>query len=79
MRLRPLTTYAHPHWAVQAQLELIRVQRGLSDVPGAMRLMDEIDEILARRPDLGGLVEKVDATRAQLAKDRGRSVGAPRH
>ena len=75
LRLRPLTTYAHPHWAVQARLELIRVQRGRSDVPGAKKLMDEIDEILAHRPDLGALVEEVDATRAQLAKDRGRSVG----
>ena len=37
--------------------------------------MAEIDEILAHRPNLGALLEKVEARRAQLVKERGRSVG----
>ena len=56
LRLRPLMTYAQPHWAVQTRIELIRVHLALDDLAGARRLMVEIDEILKRRPDLGTLI-----------------------
>ncbi|HYX57464.1 MAG TPA: AAA family ATPase, partial [Streptosporangiaceae bacterium] len=50
LRLRPLMTYAHPHWAVQLRIALIRVHLALSDLAGARTIMREIAEILKRRP-----------------------------
>ena len=73
-RLRPLLTYAHPHLAVQARIELTRVHLALADMAGARTLMREIDEMLKRRPDLGTLVGEAQALRAQLARERGPSV-----
>ena len=52
-RARPLLTYAIPHVAVQARIELARVHLALADTAGARTLMREIDEILTRRPGLG--------------------------
>ena len=74
LRLRPLMTYAHPHWAVQLRIALIRVYLALNDLAGARTIMREIDEILKRRPDLGTLVGEADALRGRLATERGRSV-----
>src|SRR5690349_13985710 len=69
-RLRPLMTYAQPHWAVQLRIALIRVDFALSDLSGARILMREIDEILRRRPDLGTLVDEARELRARLAAER---------
>ena len=69
-RLRPLVTYAHPHLAVQARVELARVQLALADMPGARTLMREIDEILKHRPDLGTLVGEARALRGLLSAER---------
>jgi LuxR family maltose regulon positive regulatory protein len=55
-RLRHLLTYANPHLAVQARIELIHVHLALADLAGGRTLMGEIDEILRRRPSLGTLV-----------------------
>jgi LuxR family transcriptional regulator, maltose regulon positive regulatory protein len=71
LRLRPLLTYAQPHWAVQLRIALIRVHLALSDLAGARTLMREIDEILNRRPDLGTLAGEAGALRAQLSRQRG--------
>ena len=49
-RQRPLLTYALPHFAVQARIELASVHLALVDVEGARTLMREVDELLARRP-----------------------------
>ncbi len=73
-RLRPLVTYAHPHLAVQARIELIRVQLALADLAGARTLMREIDEILKRRPDLGTLVGEARGLRARLSAERAPSA-----
>jgi LuxR family maltose regulon positive regulatory protein len=73
-RLRPASTYAQPHLAVQARLELIRVHLASGDIAGARTLMLEIDEILRRRPGLGTLVGDAGALRAWLATERGSSV-----
>src|SRR5215831_13887161 len=70
-RLRPALTYALPHLAVQARLELIRVCLALGDLMGARTLMREIDEVLRRRPLLGTLVGEARALRTQLSKRRG--------
>ena len=73
-RLRHLLTYALPHMAVQARIELTRVHLALADLAGARTLMGEIDELLKRRPGLGTLVGEVGTLRAQLEKERGASV-----
>jgi len=70
-RTRPLLTYAEPHLAVQARLELTRVHLALGDLAAARTLMREIDDVLRRRPGLGTLVGEAKALRARLATDHG--------
>ena len=72
--LRPLLTYALPHFAVQARLELARVHLALADTAGARTLMREVDDLLRRRPGLGTLAGEAEALRAQLSQDRGSSI-----
>ena len=72
--LRPLLTYALPHLAVQARIELARVHLALADQAGARTLMREVDDLLRRRPGLGTLAGEARALRAQLSKERGSSV-----
>ncbi len=73
-RLRSRVTYAMPHIAVQARIELIRVHLALADMAGARTLMREIDDLLKRRPDLGTLVHEANALRTRLATERAPSV-----
>jgi LuxR family maltose regulon positive regulatory protein len=73
-RLRHLLTYALPHVAVQARIELTRVHLAVADLAGARTLMGEIDELLKRRPNLGTLVGEAGTLRARLSKERGASV-----
>jgi LuxR family maltose regulon positive regulatory protein len=68
-RLRPLLTYALPHFAVQARIELARAHLALSDPAGAWTLMREVDELLGRRPDLGNLAGEAEAFRARLSEE----------
>ena len=70
LRLRPLLTYAQPHWAVQLRIALIRVHLALDDLAGARTIMREIEEIFKRRPDLGTLAEEAEALRARLSRQR---------
>jgi len=72
-RLRHLLTYALPHVAVQARIELIRVHLALADLAGARTVIREVDDLLRRRPDLGTLVGEAEALRAQLSRQRGAS------
>jgi LuxR family maltose regulon positive regulatory protein len=73
-RLRHLLTYAYPYIAVQARIELARVHLALGDPAGARTLMQETDEVLKRRPDLGTLVGEAAALRAALVRERGSSI-----
>jgi LuxR family transcriptional regulator, maltose regulon positive regulatory protein len=73
-RLRPGLTYALPHLAVQARIELARVHLALTDVAGARTLMREVDELLIRRPGLGVFVGQAEDLRAQLSRVRGSSA-----
>ena len=73
-RLRHLLTYAVPHVAVQARIELTRVHLALADLAGARTLMGEIDELLQRRPGLGTLAGEAGTLRARLGNERGASV-----
>ena len=70
-RLRPSLTYAYPVLAVQVRIELTRVHLALADLAGARTLMQEIDELLRRRPGLGTLVDEARALRERLANERG--------
>jgi LuxR family maltose regulon positive regulatory protein len=69
-----LLTYALPHLAVQARVELARVHLALADLAGARTLMREIDGLLRRRPGLGTLVGQAQAVRAQLSQEHGSAV-----
>jgi LuxR family transcriptional regulator, maltose regulon positive regulatory protein len=73
-RLRPLLTYAIPHLAVQARIQLVHVHLALADMAGARTLMREIDEILQRRPGLGTLVDEARELRARLWAESGPAV-----
>jgi LuxR family maltose regulon positive regulatory protein len=76
-RLRPLLTYALPHYAVQARIELARVHLALADLAGARALMREVDDVLKRRTGLGALAGETEALQTQLANERGSpSLGA---
>jgi LuxR family maltose regulon positive regulatory protein len=73
-RLRPLTSRAVPHLAVQARLELARAHLTLAD-PGAARLLlREVADLSRRRSDLGVLTQEAEDLRTQL---RGISGGTP--
>jgi LuxR family maltose regulon positive regulatory protein len=67
-------TYAIPHIAVQARIELTRVHIALSDMAGAKTLMREIDGLLRRRPGLGVMADEARALRLTLSMERGRSI-----
>ena len=73
-RVRPTLTYAIPHLAVQARIELARAHLGLADIAGAKTLMREIDEVLRRRPALGTLADEARALRARLASERDSTI-----
>jgi LuxR family maltose regulon positive regulatory protein len=73
-RLRPGLTYALPHLAVQARIEVARCYLALSDVGAARTLLREADEILARRPALGVFVRQAADLRAELSRARGSSA-----
>src|SRR5499427_5924962 len=70
-RLRPALTYALPHLAVQARLELAKCHLALADAAAARILLREIDEILIRRPDLGAFAQHAEDLRAELSHARG--------
>ena len=58
-----------PQLAVQARIELTRVQLALGDLAGARTLMREIDELLRRRPGLGTLIDEARMLRTRLSKE----------
>jgi LuxR family transcriptional regulator, maltose regulon positive regulatory protein len=73
-RLRPVLTYAIPHLAAQARIELAHVHLALADIAGTRTLVREVNEILNRRPDLGTLTGEARALRTQLSATRGPSA-----
>src|SRR5499427_5833839 len=76
-RLRPALTYALPHLAVQARLELAKCHLALADAAAARILLREIDEILIRRPGLGAFAGHAENLRAELSRAQGsRPAGA---
>ena len=70
-RMRHELTYALPHFAVQARIELAHAGIALTDLAGARTLMREVDELLRCRPGLGTLVGEAQALQARLSRLRG--------
>jgi len=70
-RLRPGLTYALPYLAVQARIELARCHLTLSDFAAAQILLQEVTEILTRRPDLGTFARQAGDLQAELSRARG--------
>ncbi len=66
-RLTPLLTYAIPWLAVQVRLELARAHLALVNWGAAAAVMGEVDELLARRPDLGVLNAQAAELQHRLA------------
>jgi len=75
-RLRPTLTYALPHLAVQARIELARCHLALSDVAAAQVLLHEVSEVLTLRPGLGVFAGEADNLRTELAQARLFAPGA---
>ncbi|MGH3267588.1 MAG: LuxR C-terminal-related transcriptional regulator, partial [Trebonia sp.] len=75
-RTRPLLTYAIPHVAVLARIELTRAHLALGDTAGARTLLREIDDLLRRCPRLGMLVAEAGALRAGTGAERGPRASA---
>jgi LuxR family transcriptional regulator, maltose regulon positive regulatory protein len=75
-RLRPQLSYVLPHYAVQAQLELARAYRALTDAAAARTVLWEADDVLLRRPDLGVLGQQAGELRTQLNTMRDDVIGA---
>jgi LuxR family transcriptional regulator, maltose regulon positive regulatory protein len=73
-RLRPALTYAVPHLAVQARIELARCHLALADFTAARTLLREADEILTRRPRLGVFVQQAKDLRAERSPARDTSA-----
>jgi LuxR family transcriptional regulator, maltose regulon positive regulatory protein len=69
-RLRPALTYAVPHLAVQARIELARCHLALPDIAAARILLQEVTEILTRRPGLGVFAGQAADLRSELSRAR---------
>jgi LuxR family transcriptional regulator, maltose regulon positive regulatory protein len=65
-RLRHLLTYAMPSIAIQTRIELARVYLALGDLAGAETVIQEIDELLRRRPDLSSLADEAEVLQARV-------------
>ncbi len=59
---------------MQARIELARCHLALSDFAAARTLLQEVEEILLRRPDLGVFIRQADNMRTELSHARGPSV-----
>jgi LuxR family maltose regulon positive regulatory protein len=75
-RLRPQLSHVLPHYAVQAQLELVRGHRALTDTAAARAVLWDADDVLRRRPDLGVLGQQAEKLRTELDTLRGHAIGA---
>jgi LuxR family transcriptional regulator, maltose regulon positive regulatory protein len=75
-RLRPQLSHVLPHYTVQAQLELARGHRALTDAAAARAVLWEAEDVLRRRPGLGVLGRQAVELRTQLVTLRGHAIGA---
>jgi LuxR family transcriptional regulator, maltose regulon positive regulatory protein len=64
----PQVTYVLAFYAVSLRLEFARIQLALGDGQAARNLLREIDDVYARRPQLGVLVDEVASFRSDLER-----------
>ncbi|HEX2370638.1 MAG TPA: LuxR C-terminal-related transcriptional regulator [Acidimicrobiia bacterium] len=64
--VRPLLTYALPVVSVRALLEMTRCYVALGDRDGARTVLNQVNEIVQQRPDLGVLPNQAAELRAQV-------------
>ena len=64
--LRPLLTYALPVVSVRALLEMTRCYIALGDRYGARTILNQVDEIVQQRPDLGVLPSQATELRTKV-------------
>jgi LuxR family maltose regulon positive regulatory protein len=67
-RIRPSLTHATPHYTVLTLVELGRAQVALGEVGGARSVALDATEVLARRPGLGVLEQRVEELRREIAR-----------
>jgi LuxR family maltose regulon positive regulatory protein len=78
MRARPSCTFAIPWLAVGVRLQLAKTYAAIADQATARHLFREVDDILARRPALGVLVDEISELRRILASSaQVTAVGGP--
>ena len=75
-RVRPIVNHALPWLAVRTRLDLASAHLGLADPAGARTLLQEIRDIMVRRPKLGRLAVEAAALQVRLQEIRGGSPGA---
>jgi len=66
-RTLPSTSYALPWLAAQVRVELGRACLAVADLPRTQSLIQDLNELLGRRPGLGLVEQAVDALQAELA------------
>ncbi len=69
MASRGLGTYVVPHTAVRLRTSMATAYATTGDRSTAASLLGEIDSIVARRPDLGALIDEVARVRRLLAPE----------
>jgi LuxR family maltose regulon positive regulatory protein len=78
MGARSSATYVLPHVAVRLRLQLAKVYLAIADRATVRQLLHEIGDILARRPDLGTLIDEVNNFRSALeSSTMSGAAGAP--
>lgn len=75
-RLRPRLTYALPHIAAQARLELVPTMLGLGDAPGVRTVLREVNDIFRLRGPLGTLITQAQELGEQLERAPATIIGA---
>jgi LuxR family transcriptional regulator, maltose regulon positive regulatory protein len=67
--LLPRLTYAIGSFSVFLRIEFARIQLALGDPEGALHLLDEVDDVFARRPHLGVFRKDANELRARVEAD----------
>ncbi|MET1020218.1 MAG: LuxR C-terminal-related transcriptional regulator [Microterricola sp.] len=76
MRARPVCTWAFPALATRVRLQLAQAHFAIGDHATARHLMREIDDILLHRPELGTLLDEIDALQSIISSPTTGAVGA---
>ena len=70
-RLRPMLDHGIPWFTVRVGVELTRIHLALGEAAAARTTLRETEQVLARRPDMGVLVDEARELRDRLAATSG--------